>query len=304
MTDPLVSVVIPLYNHAAYIERCLDSIVEDPYPAKEIVIIDDGSKDDSLDVVARWRESGRGEHLVDFRCYSRENRGITRTLNELVGLAAGPFIAFLASDDYLLPGGIGARVAYLQGHPEKMAVFADSVVVNDAGEVTAQSALAALFKTEVSRLASPKLLSYELVFHWCVPGPVFLARRELYDLVGGYDESIAVEDRDFYYRLAARDLLGFIDTAVAAYRVHAGGHAATPAREKSYVQAMLATTENNMAAFTGMRRAYLRADNWACRGKLQRLNGDNSVGALLKYRGGRLAGSILKRVYALCAPFL
>jgi glycosyltransferase involved in cell wall biosynthesis len=182
--SPLVSIIIPLYNHARYIERCLDSIADDAYPNTEIIMIDDGSRDDSHAVVERWRESRGTAFHGEFCFIRRENRGVTRTLNELVSRASGEFVAVLASDDYLLPGGIAARVEYLRAHPEKMAVFADCTVVDEHEVCLHASGLSDIYGAQKEYLANDELLPYELIINWCVPGPVFMARRELYDLVG------------------------------------------------------------------------------------------------------------------------
>lgn len=297
MSYSLITVIIPLYNHAQYIEKCLDSAASDPYPAKEVVIIDDGSSDDSAALVKQWQSSGRGKGLKNFRFIQRENRGLTRTLNELTSLASGEFVALLASDDYLLPGGLSARVEYLQQHPDKMAVFGDCVVVDVADNVLHQSGLSQLFKARLDYLRSPALLNYELVFRWCAPGPIFMARTELYRLVGGYDETITVEDRDFYFRLAGQGMLGFIDKPVAAYRIIFKNFNSALPQIIKYCEAMIKTVDNNLGYFTGLRRLFLLADKLGCQGKISSLKREGFIQGALRHRTGRWLRSLLKRVY-------
>lgn len=284
---PLVSVLIPLYNHARYIERCLNSVVDDTYPAKEIVMIDDGSRDDSKWIVERWR-AGRGSEFRGRFCFiSRENRGVTRTLNELVSLAEGDFVALLASDDYLLPGGIAAREEYLLAHPEKMAVFADCIVVDEHDGQTHASGLADIYGNQKEYLANDKFLSYELIINWCVPGPVFMARREVYDIVGGYDETLAIEDWDYYLRLLAGNLLGFVDYPVAAYRLHGGSSMTDKARSIHLQQNLIRTVTKNLDAFTGLKRFLLFGLKTRMTGTLAGHTGENRFTGSLRRKAGR-----------------
>jgi glycosyltransferase involved in cell wall biosynthesis len=298
---PLVSIIIPLYNHQQFIEKCLDSILEDSYPNKEIVIIDDGSRDESATVVRAWRDTHSSTLQHCFTFVTRENRGLTRTLNELVGLAKGDLIAVLASDDYLLPGGIGARVSYLENNPDKFAVFGDCVLVDYNGAVSEKSGLSDLYDGRKSHLRDARLIAYEIVFNWCVPGPVFMARKEIYSLIGGYNENIAVEDWDFYLRIAARDLLGFIDQPVAAYRLRPEGADAnhTDQQRIRFDEAMRQTVTNNFAAFTGIKRCYLYFEKIKYYGILERLHGRNSLKAFLARKTGRIMVVVLKACYGL-----
>lgn len=303
---PLVSIIIPLYNHEQFIVACLDSVLEDPYPLKEVVIIDDGSQDGSVAAVNSWRASRPTSFPQGFTLISRENRGLTKTLNELVKRAQGDLIAVLASDDYLLPGGIGARVAYLEQNRHKLAVFADCILVDYEGVVSMQSGLSDLHDGRKRHLRDAQLISYEIMFNWCVPGPVFMARKEVYRQIGGYNEEIAVEDWDFYLRLTARGLLGFVDQPVAAYRIRPAEAAreTTVQQHIRFNEAMLITVEQNMKAFTGLRRAYLYAQKLKFYGVLERLKGNTSWRAFGARKVGRVLEHMLTALYGIWAELV
>ena len=292
----LVSIIIPLYNHARYIERCLDSIKDDQYPTKEIVIIDDGSRDDSHVVVERWRETNID--IQDrFIFVRRENRGVARTLNELIALSTGDYIVDLASDDYLLPGGIGARVTYLRNHQEKLAVFADCTVVDEQNGFLHASGLVDLYGARKESLADAELLPYELIINWSAPGPVLMARRELYALVGGYDETLGVEDWDLYLRLLSRNQLGFLDCPVAAYRIHGGSSMHDTARAVSLQQNMIRTITKNIDLFTGLKRFLLYGLRVRMTGTLAKHTRENLMMGSLKRKAGRRMLQIGKFIY-------
>ncbi len=218
---PLVSVIIPLYNHERYVERCLESIVKDGYPNIELLIIDDGSKDRSYEIAQEWCTKNR-DKFSDIRIVQQENKGIANTLNRLVILANGMYISPIASDDCLLIGGIEARVQFLENNPNLLSVFGDCLVIDEMDNVLSCSGVSEFYDLGARKLAlqNHKLIALELTLRWSVPGPIFLARKSTYDIVGYYDETLTVEDRDFFLRLLTKNALGFVDYKVACYRWH------------------------------------------------------------------------------------
>jgi len=218
---PLVSIIVPVYNHESYVAECLDSIILSSYSNVEIIVIDDASSDTSVAAVDRWIEAHREAEVV-FRVHAA-NRGLLATLNEGVGIARGEYIFSLASDDRLLPGGTLARVQFLEERPDLLAVFADCRVIDGAGRQVHASGIEDLYAAHGMRknaLTSPSLIEHAIVFHWAVPGPVLLCRRKAFEIVGLYDETLTVEDWDLYLRLARTKKLGFVDEFVSEYRVH------------------------------------------------------------------------------------
>ena len=215
---PLVSVLIPAFNHERFVQRCLDSVLEDSYPAKELIIIDDGSTDGTAERIADWVAT----HCMDIpiEYVRRENRGIAATLNELVVRASGEFLRPGASDDYLLPGGLEAQVSYLLAHPDKGAVIGDSVVVDQDGGKMHDSGMRDLHGANKNLYQSDEGIRRAIISQWAIGGPVALMRRSALDTADRWSEGLRIEDWDLFLRLAARDALGFIDLCVCAYRIH------------------------------------------------------------------------------------
>ena len=215
---PLVSVLIPAHNHERFVLRCLDSVLEDPYPAKEVVIIDDGSIDGTPGKIAQW--IARHESTLPIIYRRRENRGVAATLNELASLARGDFLKLGASDDFLLPGGLEAQVRYLQAHPRKWAVVGDSVVVDCYGNRVHESGMRGLHHADKRQYATDDGIRRAVIRHWAIGGPVALLRRSVPGAISGWTEELRIDDWDFFLRLVARDALGFIDLPVCGYRLH------------------------------------------------------------------------------------
>lgn len=214
---PLITVRIPAYNHEQFVCKALDSVKRQGYGNIEIVIIDDGSTDNTAARISEWIECNGDEIRVDFR--SRKNCGISATINELVEMSNGEYLVGLASDDMLLPGSIERRYEYLRSHPHKMAVFGDSIVVDAEGKTILDSGMADLHAGDKKKYETDKGLKQEIIQNWSTTGSCIMMRRALHERFK-YDESLTVEDRDFYLKMVSEGLLGFIDHPVSAYRLH------------------------------------------------------------------------------------
>jgi len=214
---PLVSIIIPAYNHEKYILKVLESALEDSYQNKELVIIDDGSVDNTNSVIAKWIENNATKLNIKYK--SRDNRGVSKTLNELIGISEGEYICIIASDDYLVNGGIAKRVEYLQKNINKMAVFGDCSVVDNQNRLLYKSALKDYYKADIMQYVDSDSLRKQIISKWAVPGPVLMVRK-IFLQNNQYNESLVVEDWDMYLRLVSKNLLGFINYEVSSYRLH------------------------------------------------------------------------------------
>ena len=215
---PAISILIPSYNHEKYIEQCLNSILEENYPNKEIVIIDDGSTDKTPEIIEQWAEKNKDIIKVIFK--KRENKGVPKTVNELIDLSTGEYLVLFSSDDYLLKGGLFARYNYLKENPHKMAVFGDCTVVDENNNKIYDSGIFQLYKRKKQNYLNDKGLRKEIFLYFSLPGPVLMVKKEIYNVIGKYDKSILYEDFDFYLKTVSENLLGFVDFSVSAYRKH------------------------------------------------------------------------------------
>lgn len=215
---PLVSIRIPAYNHEKYVFKTLDSVLEQGYQNIEIIIIDDASSDNTWKEIQRWINE-KGDSVDVFSVRHSENKGIASTINELISLCNGKYIAGIASDDYLLPGSIESRVNYLETHELKDAVFADCKVIDDEGNELFESGLSELYSMRKDKLLNEKTILWELVSNWGVPGGTLMIRNQVKSYLK-LNEKLLVEDFDFFLKLLAKKKLGFIDTKISAYRLH------------------------------------------------------------------------------------
>lgn len=211
-----VTIAIPCYNHEAYIKFCLDSIKEDTYELKKVLIIDDGSSDNSVKEIEKWKENNPEISLM---LITRNNKGLNSTLNELIERCDTEFFCMLASDDALLPGSIALRIAILNQHSEKMAIVGDANVINEHNEIIYQSAIEDLYNGNKDNYKTDDRLKHSIINEFSIPGAVLLVRTEIYGIIGLYPKIFA-EDIFFYLKVIGLNLLIFVDSPVGLYRKH------------------------------------------------------------------------------------
>jgi hypothetical protein len=140
-------------------------------------------------------------------------------LNDLIELSNGDYILFIHSDDYLLHGGIMKRYEYLQNYPDKLAVFADCIVIDKENDKIHDSGLSDLYFADKSKYTNPQVFKKEIITNWSVPGGTIMVKKEAYKQFR-YNEAFIIEDLDFYLYFASKNSIGFLDEKVSAYRVH------------------------------------------------------------------------------------
>lgn len=217
MSLPKVSILIPLYNHAQYISKLLNSILEDEYENKEIIIINDGSTDNSDEIVNKWMKVNT---RIEINYKYRENKGLKKTLNELILLSTGKYIINIASDDYLINNTILNRVKILEKNPEKLMLVADAIVVDNKNELIYSSANFEFHKGKKENYYTDVDIKNEILYNWAIVGPVYMVNKNIYNVIGFYDPDIYLEDWDYAVRCVAKNLILFYDEKVAAYRLH------------------------------------------------------------------------------------
>src|ERR1035438_3997655 len=118
MTAPLVSIVIPAYNYSGYLREAIESVLAQTYRNIELIVIDDGSTDDTRRVL-----EGYGDR---FYWESQENMGQSRTLNKGWGMAKGEILAYLSADDALMPHAVAKSVECLQQNPDAVLSYCNT----------------------------------------------------------------------------------------------------------------------------------------------------------------------------------
>lgn len=210
MSFPLVTVVVACYNHGPYIEECLTSILAQTYPRVELLVIDDGSSDDSAERIRRLQAI----HSFDF--IVQDNRGLTATLNAAFARARGEFLVPFGSDDVMLPERLSIQVDYMAAHPEVGICGGNMELMRSDGTLFPDR--------EQNRDVPYRSLSFDDIFlerKPCVPAPTLLIRREAFEAVGGFDPGIRLEDLYIQLKIARSGYaVDALNAVLARYRKH------------------------------------------------------------------------------------
>jgi glycosyltransferase involved in cell wall biosynthesis/SAM-dependent methyltransferase len=199
----LVSIVIPCYDHARYLPQAIGSVLAQSYAPVEIVVVDDGSRDDTAGVAARYREA---------RYVRQENQGLAAARNAGMRAARGDFLLFLDADDRLLPHAVEAGMECLLAAPDAAFASGGYRFVAADGSPLQEMPVAELQPDPYAAL----LRGNRIGMHATV-----LYRRGPLEAVGGFDPSLrACEDYDVYLRLARRYPVLRHGRVVAEYRQH------------------------------------------------------------------------------------
>lgn len=212
-TGPTVSVIALSYNQERFVEAALDSIRSQDYPHVHLIIVDDGSTDGSVDRIRRWLDVTQTEATL---IVHPRNMGVCRSLNDALRLAVGEFVAMLAADDIWLPGMLTRHVIALRSAPPEVGVvFSDAFHIDEAG-----ARVEGRFMTSGRE---PRVIDgaifEELLLGNFIPAMTTLTRRECFEKVGSYDESLLYEDWDMWLRIARRYRFSFSSVVSAEYRI-------------------------------------------------------------------------------------
>jgi glycosyltransferase involved in cell wall biosynthesis len=246
---PRVSIVIPTYNRAPLIIEALRSIQAQTFQDFGIIVADDGSTDDTAQVVQQF-----GESLIYLPFPHRGQPGATR--NGGLRAATGEFIAFLDSDDVYLDHKLADQVAALDAHPEVGVVYSDGVYFRDTPDRP-------LGQVQTGLPSPSGNVFAELLRGNFLAPPVVLVRRTCLDNVGWFDERyLLAEDYDLWLRLAARYQFIYIPGTVAAIRRHTGNSSANVAALRRCTLHVLGKMDTLFPELMGQHR-YARREAYA-----------------------------------------
>lgn len=214
MTDPEVTVVMPVYNAAATLDATIASVLAQSFEQFELIIVDDGSRDDSL---ARLRSHAARDQRI--RVVSQENAGVSAARNQGVGLGSSPYIAFIDADDLWVPEKLERHIALHRGDWSVVASYARIAFIPEQSNDFAEA------KTLSSLCPWPPGLTDVLGENPVCTTSNLMVRRDWFERSGGFDLSLSfAEDQELVARLIAMGgRIEGIDTVLTGYRLSPGG---------------------------------------------------------------------------------
>jgi glycosyltransferase involved in cell wall biosynthesis len=212
MKSGVVSIIMPVYNGAEYLAGAIESVLAQSYPQWELVLVDDGSTDETAVIVQQFNDAR-------IRYHYQENRGQAAALNTGLSLAQGEFVTTLDADDSYSPESLQSRVTLLNQHPEIEIVYGDGFYCYESGEPFLR------FTEYMPTGVTGDVYDTLIVSPFYGTGATVMIRRQLLlDRQVGYDETIVwCQDWDFYIRLAETARFGFVEANTIYYRMHGAG---------------------------------------------------------------------------------
>lgn len=230
-TAPTITLVIPTYNRGNLIAQTLDSALAQSVPFLDIVVVDDGSRDDTGAVLARY--AGRVQAITV------ANGGVQRARNIGVAAARGEFVVLCDSDDLLEPAYVATMQSWLAAHDDCDSVYSNFVTFNEHGVQADKFAgapagfFAGAARTGAFWHAIPDLYARTLDYQPLFPSGS-LVRRRVYQAIGGYDpqfNGVGAEDYEFVLRLIDHASVALCTTPLVRVRKHGGNDSTDNVRQ-------------------------------------------------------------------------
>ncbi len=311
--NPLVSIIIPTYNSAVYLAQAIDSALTQTYQNIEIIVVNDGSTDDTESIIAPYRKNPKVHYIV------QGNKGLSGARNTGIRAAKGEYIALLDADDIFLPEKIKEQVVYMQHHPSCALCYCDLYHFWD-GQPEQK------MKMRYTYYSGEEVFARLLEGSFIAPVTV-LIKKEVFETLGYFDEVMRqyAEDYEFWLRIARAGLrIEFLPKTLALLRMRKEGniqglsnqpkmkevglqvieryaqHMTTEEKEKYNIEAIIARAKKKLLfayLLNGRTQdAYNHMQQWKPQKSLERI----LKGLLLLFIlviPGRILKGVLRRVY-------
>lgn len=194
-----VSIVLPTYNGAKYLKQSIDSCLNQTYRNIELIIVDDGSMDETPDIIKSYQD----ERMKYIR--HKKNKGLSHALNTGFTKATGEYLTWTSDDNFYAKNAVGSMIALLQTNKKIDFLYANYYIINDDSEV--------LQSVSVGQ-------SKELRECNCI-GPCFLYRRKIYEVIGEFNPAaLLAEDYEYWIRVFKRFRMQKLDKFIYWHRLH------------------------------------------------------------------------------------
>lgn len=203
MSRPTVSVILPVFNGARFLQECVDSILNQTFSDFELICIDDGSTDETMQILASYDDDR-------IKIITQKNSGIVAALNNGLEIAQGHYIARMDADDICMPNRFSAQVDFLDTHSDVAVVGSFVTVINAQGKSVDKWHIPV-----TPRWVRKRLWLFPPVYH-----PTVMVRANVIKSVGGYPDVKHVEDYALWIRLSRTQAMANIPQRLLQYRIH------------------------------------------------------------------------------------
>lgn len=205
--NPLITVIVPSYNHRRYITECLNSIKNQTYHNFQWIVVDDGSKDGSQDFLKEKQEE------YGYELYLQKNKGVSATLTDMIkNHAKGKYIACCASDDKWLPEKLQIQIDYMENHPECAMCFGRTYSMDENSRITGED-------NEFVRYYRGGKVFDDIITQRFHPPVNYMIRRDVLAAIGFFPQGVIAEDFYMNCKISHDYELGYIPRFLGYYRI-------------------------------------------------------------------------------------
>ncbi len=201
---PLVTMFIPSYNHQDYIEDAVLSIINQTYENIELIVIDDGSSDNSPLILENLAE------IYEFQLIIRENKGLAYTINEALSISHGEYFSGCASDDKLIEDKIARQIKFMIENKEYAMCYGKVIEFDNFNNY---------IKVDNKFYRGGDIFCDLLRGDFFIPAITYLVKKDIIASIG-YDTDFYIDDLQMWLKIAEKHKIGFINEYLAYYRKH------------------------------------------------------------------------------------
>lgn len=273
--SPLVSVCIPAYNHEKYIAECIESIINQCYKNIELIIINDGSRDNTNKVIMNYIDK-LNNRFTRFEYRNRENKGLSATLNEAVEWSDGKYFSPIASDDILLSNKISSLVDCLKNLDDTYAAaFGNAIFIDDKSneiylEIKNKSTKCVkktkyflefyTYNRNIKYSDKAVFGSYKTLLEGnYLPAMSAVIKLDKIKEVGAWTNGITIEDWEMWLKLAKSYKFAYVDKPVAFYRIHTNNSIKIISKKVHYDSLIVIKNNKEYANNHGFKNIYYKS---------------------------------------------
>lgn len=214
---PLVTIGIANYNYARFVTQALDSAANQTYENVELIIVDDCSKDNSIEVIQDWLNNYSGNFKIMFIKNSK-NIGVANVCRLILERASGKYYQILDADDGIKSDKVEKQVAILEKDEKVALIYSNISIVDEENKLINDDYLDRIGYDQIN-MPEGNIFQELLVFNF-IPNPSVLIRTEYAKRIGGYDQSFQVQDYYLYLTLSEHFSFFYCNCLTGFYRVH------------------------------------------------------------------------------------
>ena len=247
---PLVTVLIPAYNHEKYVNETLLSIINQTYNNIELIILNDGSTDNTGEVISQLGERCN-KRFINFEYINRENKGLLNTLKEMESCISGKYFMTFASDDISLPQRIEKQVDILEKNSEYAMCYTSLKYIDHNSVI--------LDKPHKIKHCKTGNVFKNLLYQNFIPAPTVMMRSSVFKELNGYSSDFDFEDYPLWLKIAYKHKIIFLNQKLVHYRLHPNNMSKNLIKTILAVEALLYSWKNETVFPKVIKKFYLNS---------------------------------------------